>query len=158
VPPCAGDICPHSNGIFTIHFRPCCQWVVSSWHTFRARCFWHDSRQSWGSASRQSSMRPLCKTERLHNPLRYSRPVHLHPDPYPTFLPLDTLAVNSTATSFTLGLLSNANWGPGTYILNYSITAPPGKVLSNYSSSLLRRDELQWEGVEDDGIKAESND
>lgn len=56
--------------------------------------------------------------------------------PTPTFLPLDTLAVNSTATSFTLGLLSNANWGPGTYILNYSITAPPGKVLSNYSSSL----------------------
>jgi len=56
--------------------------------------------------------------------------------PTPTFLPNDTLSVTSTATSFTLGLLSNATWGPGTYAFKYSITAPPGKLLSNYSSSL----------------------
>jgi len=56
--------------------------------------------------------------------------------PTTTFLPDDTLSVTSTSTSFTLGLLSDATWGLGTYALQYSITAPPGKLLTNYSSSL----------------------
>lgn len=56
--------------------------------------------------------------------------------PTTTFLPDDTLSVTSTSTSFTLGLLSDATWGVGTYALQYSITAPPGKLLTNYSSSL----------------------
>ena len=52
------------------------------------------------------------------------------------FTAFDTLSINSTSSSFTIGVLSDANWSPDTYTLNYSITAPTGKVLNNYTSSL----------------------
>jgi hypothetical protein len=55
---------------------------------------------------------------------------------FPGFSTADTLSINSTSSSFTIGVLSNANWAPGSYTLNYSLTAPPAKILSNYSSSL----------------------
>jgi len=52
------------------------------------------------------------------------------------FSPSDTISVNATSTSFTLGLLADINWAPGTYVLNYTLTAPPSTKLTNYTSSI----------------------
>jgi hypothetical protein len=43
---------------------------------------------------------------------------------------------NPTADSFTYTIQSNIPWTSGSKILNYSITAPSGKVLKYYTSSL----------------------
>ena len=57
-------------------------------------------------------------------------------NPVTGFANLDSLSFNSTSSTFTLGVLADVNWTPGSYTLNYTIAAPTGKLLSTYSSSL----------------------
>jgi hypothetical protein len=43
---------------------------------------------------------------------------------------------NPTADSFTISVNSNAPWTTGPNVLNYSVTAPTGKVISQYTSAM----------------------
>jgi len=43
---------------------------------------------------------------------------------------------NPTSTSFTYTLNSNSPWNAGSKVLNYSITAPSGKVLRRYTAAM----------------------
>jgi len=57
-------------------------------------------------------------------------------NPVTGFVNGDSLSFTSTSSTFTLGVLADQPWAPGTYALNYTIAAPTGKLLSTYSSSL----------------------
>ena len=53
------------------------------------------------------------------------------------FVPADAISfANPTATTFTYNVNSNVPWTSGSKVLNYSLTAPSGKLLTAHTSSL----------------------
>jgi hypothetical protein len=53
------------------------------------------------------------------------------------FLPLDSISFGnpSNGDAFTFTVNSNLDWAPGTYDLNYTITAPASRLLSTFSNN-----------------------